>query len=43
MSKGMPSSEKWENNFSLRSWRPFGFAQGGLGATNSVEVVLLNL
>jgi hypothetical protein len=29
--------------FSLRSWRPFGFAQDRLGAKNLVEVVLLNI
>jgi hypothetical protein len=29
--------------FSLRSWRPFGFAQDRLGAKNFVEVVLLNI
>jgi len=28
---------------SLRSWRPFGFAQDRLGAKNFVEVVLLNI
>ncbi len=31
------------NYFSLRSWRPFGFAQDRLGAKNFVEVVLLNI
>ena len=29
--------------FSLRSWRPFGFAQDRLGVKNFVEVVLLNI
>jgi hypothetical protein len=29
--------------FSLRSWRPFGFALDRLGAKNFVEVVLLNI
>jgi len=29
--------------FSLRSWRPFGFAQDRLGAKNFVEVLLLNI
>jgi len=32
-----------EKYFSLRSWRPFGFAQDRLGAKNFVEVVLLNI
>jgi len=29
--------------FSLRSWRPFGFAQDRLGAKIFLEVVLLNI
>ncbi len=29
--------------FSLRSWRPFGFAQDRLGAINFVEVILSNI
>jgi hypothetical protein len=30
-----PSSEKQENIFSLRPWRPFGVAQDMLGASES--------